>query len=211
MAVKVYGVRESRTYRVLWMLEECGVPYEHVRQSFAGEKPPEYLALNPSGKVPTLDDHGLVIFESLAVNLYLAKKYGDALGPRDASEEALMNQWSFWVATEVEKFLFDAFVAKTGILAELGTPRDEAQGDAHFARLERPLKVLDGVLANRPWLVGERFTVADLNVASVLLWTRLGKFDLSPRTNVHAWFQRATNRPAAARAAGVSTKPGVGP
>lgn len=95
----------SRSHRVVWMLKELGLPFEHVLTNFMDDstRRPEFLAINPNGRVPVPDDDGFKIFESMAINLYLARKHAGALGPRDLSEDALMTQWSFWVVTEVEK------------------------------------------------------------------------------------------------------------
>jgi glutathione S-transferase len=75
--IKLYGIPASRASRCLWMLEELGVKYENVPTHFIGDvKKPDYLKLNPNGHIPTLDDEGLVLWESLAINLHLARKYG---------------------------------------------------------------------------------------------------------------------------------------
>ena len=78
MALKIYGVARSRAFRTLWMAKELGLDYEHIKVDFAtGEtRRPEHLALNPNGHVPVIDDDGFILWESMAINLYLAKKYG---------------------------------------------------------------------------------------------------------------------------------------
>ncbi len=74
--IKLYGIPASRAARCLWMLEELDLEYENVPTHFIGDsKKPDYLKLNPNGKLPTLDDDGLVVWESMAINLYLARKY----------------------------------------------------------------------------------------------------------------------------------------
>ena len=106
MALKIYGVARSRASRVLWMAKELGLDYEHVKVDFAtGEtRRPEHLALNPNGHIPVIDDDGFVLWESMAINLYLAKKYGaGGLYPARLEDEARAWQWSFWGMTEVER------------------------------------------------------------------------------------------------------------
>src|SRR6185437_3394897 len=78
MPLKIYGVARSRTFRTLWMAKELGLDYEHVKIDFAtgDTRTPAHLALNPNGHVPVIDDDGFVLWESMAINLYLAKKYG---------------------------------------------------------------------------------------------------------------------------------------
>ena len=85
--VKLYGTSKSRALRSIWAIEETGIEYEHIPTSFAGDsKKPEYLAINPNGRVPSLVDGDLVLFESMAINLYLAKKYGGALYPTNPAD-----------------------------------------------------------------------------------------------------------------------------
>ena len=101
MALKIYGVAQSRAIRVLWMAHELDIPFEHIPQNFAGEKSAEFLAVNPNGRVPAMDDDGFKLFESLAINTYLAKKYDKGLAPKGIKEDALVNQWSLprWQST----------------------------------------------------------------------------------------------------------------
>src|SRR5262245_65462598 len=104
---KLYGVRQSRAMRSLWALEELGVPYEHVPIDFVTEaKKPEFKAINPNGKIPALVDGEVTLFESLAINLYLAKKYDKAgIQPATLEDEARAIQWSVWATTEIEPLL----------------------------------------------------------------------------------------------------------
>src|SRR5262245_39410304 len=105
--IKLYGIRQSRAARSLWCLEELGVPYEHVPIHFATDaKKPEFKAINPNGKVPALVDGDVTLFESMAINLYLVKKYDKAgLQPKSLEDEARAIQWSFWGMTEIEPSL----------------------------------------------------------------------------------------------------------
>ena len=106
MTLKIYGVARSRAFRTLWMAKELGLDYEHIKVDFAtGEtRRPEHLALNPNGHVPVIDDDGFILWESMAINLYLAKKYGkDGIYPALLADEARAWQWSFWGMTEVER------------------------------------------------------------------------------------------------------------
>src|SRR5262245_1674145 len=102
--IKLYGIRMSRALRSLWALEELNVPYEHVPIDFMTEsKTPEFKAINPNGKVPALVDGEVTLFESMAINLYLARRYDTkGLYPRSAEDEARAIQWSFWGMTEIE-------------------------------------------------------------------------------------------------------------
>ena len=172
MSLKIYGVARSRAARVLWMAKELGLDYEHVKVDFAtGEtRTPAHLALNPNGHVPVIDDDGLILWESMGINLYLAKKYGaGGLYPSRLEDEARAWQWSFWGVTEVERPVLTAMMNRA-IYPE--SQRDLAAADAAEKTLAQPLGVLDGVVARTPYLLGGDFTVADLNVASILAWAR---------------------------------------
>ena len=198
--ITLYGSMASRAHRVVWMLKELALPFVHVPTAFqdGSTHTPAFLALNPNGRVPALDDDGLVLFESLAINLHLARKYGLApldLAPRGIVEEALATQWSFWVVTEIEKPLLLAS-ANRKLFAQ--SQRVEAEAQIAIGKLARPLQVLDQHLATRAHLLGERFTVADLNVATVMDLAPQCGLALADWPRVQAWHQRCLARPAAA-------------
>jgi glutathione S-transferase len=196
--LKVYGVPQSRAARTLWMVEECGVPYEHVATSFGTDtKSDAYKAINPNQRIPAIDDDGVIVWESMAINLYLAKKYGGDLAPKNAAEEAHATQWSFWVMTEIEKPLLNALFARTGMM---GMTKDEAVAAKYFDEIRKPLGVLNDHLAKHEFVLGNRFTVADLNVACVLNWASAGRFSLAEWPKVEAWLAKCAGRPAAKKA-----------
>jgi glutathione S-transferase len=196
MALKIYGVARSRAFRTLWMAGELNIPYELIKVDFAdgGTRRPEYLAINPNGHVPAIDDDGFRLWESMAINLYLAKKYGSGgLYPQSLTDEARVWQWSFWGMTEVER------PALTVLLNRIGPEdrRDAAAANEAEHTLAAPLAVLDRVFADTPYLLGGHFTVADLNVASILAWARQARVDLAPFPHTEAWLKRCHDRPAA--------------
>jgi glutathione S-transferase len=197
--LKIYGVAGSRAYRALWMANELGLDYEHVPVHFAdgSAQSPEYLAINPNGRIPAIDDGGFKLWESMAINLYLAKKHG-GLCPDTLEGEAQALQWSFWAMTELEK------PALAALMHRMFLPeghRDLQLADEGERQLQRPLKVLDAALASTGYLVGSKFSVADLNVASILSWARLARVDLSAFPHVKRWLDAALHRPAAVKAA----------
>jgi glutathione S-transferase len=197
MTLKIYGVARSRAFRTLWMAGEVGLPYEHIKVDFAdgGTRRPEYLAVNPNGHVPTIDDDGFRLWESMAINLYLAKKYGGAAGlyPQSLEDEARAWQWSFWGMTEVERPALTVLLNRIGPEAQ----RNAAAADEAERGLAAPLKVLDAAFAATPYLLGQRFTVADLNVASILAWARQARVDLAAFPRAEAWLKTCHDRPAA--------------
>jgi len=197
MALKIYGVAPSRAFRTLWMAKELGLDYEHIKVDFAtgDTRSPAHLALNPNGHVPVIDDDGFILWESMAINLYLAKKYGrDGLYPSRLVDEARAWQWSFWGMTEVERPVLTVLFNRA-ILPE--DKRDAAAGDAAEKTLGGPLKVLDAALGHSSNLLGDRFTVADLNVASILAWARPAQIDMAPFPKVAEWLKNCAERPAA--------------
>jgi glutathione S-transferase len=197
VAIKIYGVARSRAARVLWMAKELGLDYEHVKVDFAtGEtRQPAHLALNPNGHVPVIDDDGFILWESMAINLYLAKKYGaGGLYPSGLQDEARAWQWSLWGMTEVERPLLTALMNRAFYPEN---QRDAAAADAAEEAIAQPLGVLEGVLGCASHLLGERFTVADLNVASILAWARPAQIGLSAVPKVAEWLKNCADRPAA--------------
>ena len=167
MTLRIHGVPRSRAFRCLWAAEEAGVAYESIATNFADDvKRPEFLAINPNGRIPAIEDGGFAMWESLAINLYIAKRYAPGtLYPKSLEDEARAWQWTLWAANEVERLLLD-FVRNRIILAP--EKRDEALASDCEEKLPRPLGALDAHLARSPYLLGGAFSVADLNVAGVM-------------------------------------------
>jgi len=202
--LRIYGVARTRAFRVLWMAEELGIPYRHlpVEIGDAGARTPEFLALNPNGRLPVIADGDLVVFESLAITLYLAKKYSSAgLYPGTLEGEARAWQWSFWAIAEVDRGvnIWSLHAVRLPPAERDATLRDEA-----LKVLAAPFKVLDTALASAPHLLGDAFTVADLNVAAVI--SRAVDMDLAAVPHLRAWLTRCLDRPAARRALSLKTK-----
>lgn len=195
MALKIYGTPKSRTFRPLWAAAELGIAYENIPiEAAEGAKSPELLAVNPMGRIPAIDDEGFHLFESLAITTYLVKRHGGPLQPATVRDEARALQWSLWGATEIETPLIQMVSHRHVLPPE---KRDEAVAKAAEEKLPRPLSVLEGELARSPYLLGGSFTVADLNVASLLYTAWFRGVDLSRWPHVKAWLDRCFERPAA--------------
>ena len=196
MTLKVYGIPKSRAFRTYWVCAELGLPYEAVKTGFTEDvKSPAFLAINPNGRIPAIDDDGLTLFESFAINLYLAKKHGlGKIYPADLPGEARCWQWTIWGVTELEKLLFDLTVNRAIRPPE---QRDARVANAAEAALERPLAVLDKEFASKPWILGGAFSVADLNIAGTMYASWFNKIGYDPYPNVKAWQERVFNRPGA--------------
>ena len=196
--LQLYGNPRSRALRCLWMLEEVGQPYQLLDKSTRAEdlQTSDYLRLNPNARIPTLVDGDLVLWESMAINLYLAQKYEGPMHCADAAELGLAAQWSFWAVLEIEHLLLN-LLEHRALLAEFS--RDPSVVERNELLLKRPLKVLNDALAARGHLAGNRFTVADLNVASILTWGKMARLDLSACPDLQRWLDACLARPAYAR------------
>jgi glutathione S-transferase len=178
----------------LWALEELGVKYEHLPIATTEAKSAENLKRNPNGHVPVLEDDGVVLWESMAINLYLAEKYGkNLLWPAEPAARADIYKWSFWAMTEVEPHLIAILRNRVMYPAE---QRDEKAALAAVEALKAPLGVLEESLKGKEYLLGKNFTIADLNVAAVMSWVPMMRLDLSSTPNVQAWLQKCLGREA---------------
>ncbi len=174
------------------------LPVERVQIDLRkGEhKKPEYLKLNPNGKVPTLDDDGFILWESRAIMQYLADKTpaGEKVYPKDLRARADVNHWMFWDAVHFSPafgiVMFEKFVK--GLLGMgAADPKEVERGEKQLAPL---MPVLDAHLANRQWLCGDGVTLADFSIATPLnLAERAG---IALPAHVAAWYQRVAAVPA---------------
>ena len=193
MSLTIYGLAQSRAFRTLWAARELGLAFEHVKHHFAGPevREPAFLAINPMGAVPAIVDDGFSMFESLAINLYLARK-AQRLWPATLHGEALVYQWTLFGASELEP-LIGQWYAHTAYLAP--EKRRPELAEEAGTRLPRRLDALETALGKRPWLVDDAFTIADLNVAAVLY--RGPAYGLDRWPKVQDWHARCYARPAA--------------
>jgi len=200
----IYGVYRSRASRAIWLANELGIAFKHVpvmqlyrlspeaAKTTLHTKSPEFLKVNPNGHIPAIDDDGLVLNESLAINLYLAKKHGGPLAPANLAEDGQMGMWALWAAIEVEPHSIQVLYHRLGNKPE---ERDKIAAAAIEA-LRAPFAVLDKQLAASGYIVGGRFTVADINAAEVFRYAMPAPelFDAAPR--VQAWLAACHARPA---------------
>jgi glutathione S-transferase len=193
----IYGVYRSRASRNIWLAEELGLDFRVVPvvqvyrladpaapDAPLNTKSPAFLAINPNGLIPSIDDDGVVLHESLAINLYLAKKHGGTLAPSGLAEDGEMGMWTLWAAAGVEPHSIQVLYH---MAAKPEAERDPAIAQAAVAALKGPFAVLDRHLATTGFMVGGRFTVADINVAEVVRYAMPAKalFDAAP--NVARW------------------------
>jgi glutathione S-transferase len=193
--LRIYGIARTRAFRALWVANELGLDYEHlpIEIGDAGARTPEFLKINPNGRLPVIVDGDFVLFESLAITLYLAKKHSNGgLYPGSLEGEAKAWQWSLWAVTEVDRGV-NIWSLHAVRLPE--AERDAGKRAEALKVLEAPFRVLDAAVSKQPHLIGGDFTVADLNVAAVI--SRAVDMDLSGNPNLKAWLMRCLDRPAA--------------
>ena len=199
MTLKLYGTAASRAARPLWVARELGLVYDHIPVHYlgGGTRTAEFLAINPNGHIPVIDDDGVLVWESMACALYLAERFkvsgAPALAAENHAEQAEILRWSFWVVTECEK---DALAI---LMHRVLMPKDRRKpelADEAERRLLAPLLVLEQHLQTRSYLAAERFTVADICVASVLAWVQGATGLLAQCPRVTEWLSRCLERPA---------------
>jgi glutathione S-transferase len=196
--ITLYGSSQGRPSRSLICLEELGLAYEQVAlKPWDNAADAARLAtLNPNARVPVLDDDGLVVWESMAINLYLGDRYGGPLWPADARERARLYQWSVWTQTSI-----DVMARHRARFSQNAETKARGEAERHAA-----LAILDAALVGRPYLLGEAFTLADLNVATCLVepWEQ-GRIDGDFDPAAHGlpaladWLARCVARPSWAK------------
>jgi glutathione S-transferase len=199
--LKLYGTSKSRSARSLWAVEELGLEYEHIPTAISQAKSSDHLRINPNGHLPAIDDDGSIIWESMAINLYLAEKYGKgSLWPASVEDHGHAYKWSFFGMTEMESHLLALLNQRVLLPTE---KRDEKVAQRAIDVLKAALAVLDGALQGKDYLLGNSFTIADLNVASVLSWAIPAKLDMSATPAAQAWLQKCLSRDANKKARGL--------
>jgi glutathione S-transferase len=193
--LRIYGIARTRAFRALWVANELDLRYEHlpIEIGDTGARASEFAAINPNVRLPFIVDGEFALFESLAITLYLAKKYGNGtLYPATLEGEAKAWQWSFWAIAEVDRGV------NIWSLHAVRLPpqeRNSALREEALKVIGKPFNILDAALAKQPYLLGDSFTVADLNVAAVI--SRAVDMDLSHVPRLKAWLSRCLERPAA--------------
>jgi glutathione S-transferase len=206
MRIKLYSWPMSSGTRIAWALEELALPYEYVPLDAKKNehRAPEMLAVNPHGKVPSLTDGDLKLFESGAILLYLGNRYGAAKGlwPGPEEQQALADavSWTVWGMTEIGnymmQFLYHGLDSPVSYKLE---DRSKAAAAYNRSQLDRLLDALEARLEGRDYLMGD-FSLVDVATAS---WLLLGKqlgLSLDGHPRVAAWCKRCAERSAFKRA-----------
>ena len=194
--MKLYGFGPTRSLRALWGLKELDADFEFVPVNLTagGHKHPDFLRLNPAGKVPVLVDGDLVLTESAAIVMYLAEKYRDkGLIPADLKERALAYRWIMFAVTELEQPLWR--IARHTFLypEDKRLPADIALAKQEFAAMA---EVLDRHLEGRQFIVGDRSTIADCVTAYLIDWANEQQL-IDGYPQLRAYLKRMYERPKA--------------
>ncbi|MBK07579.1 MAG: glutathione S-transferase [Deltaproteobacteria bacterium] len=193
-----YGSKNSRSLRVVWALEEAQAPYEYKYVALMkGEgRSPAFLAINPGGKVPALQDGEFILTESAAICNYIGALYPDAmLVPTEAKARALYDKWCFFAMSELEQPLW-TFAKHTFAIPEkyrVPEVKETAKWEFRVA-----CKVLEAGLQDKPFILGEQFSMADILLSHSLAWATFSQLEL-PET-LAAYAARMSERPAFQRA-----------
>jgi glutathione S-transferase len=197
--MKLYGFPPSpNTWKVRAVAAHLGIPLEleFVDLSKGESHSPDYLAINPTGRTPTLVDGDLKLWESTAIMQYLASQKPNSLWPDNARARADIARWQSWQLAHFSKegcepLIFNRLVKK---LLNLGAPDEAAvaKGDECF---NKEAKVLDAHLAKQPYLVGRELTLADLSVAAPLFYSKEADLPVGAYPRVQEWFNRVAALP----------------
>lgn len=193
--IKIYGSPKSSAGRVYWMLEELGLNYEPVKINMREKehKSEAFLKLNPNGKIPCLTDGDFVIWESTAINHYLAEKYSPELLGSTPETRGLVQQWNIWSMIELQKPIIDILIQKVFVPED---KRDHTLIEKSQKSCGPLLTILDTALSNKKYLTGDTFNVADLNMASVVSIASAIEMDISSFKNIKSWMGNIMERPA---------------
>jgi glutathione S-transferase len=196
--LKVWGRRSSfNVQKVLWLVGELGLAHEHIPAggSFGGLDDPAFRALNPHGRVPVIQDGDVTVWESHAILRYLAARHGDRdLWASDAKDRAPVDGWMDWSQTSLQPaFLNGVF------WGFYRTPEEQRNWPAINKSIDRCagyFRLLDGILSNRRYLMGDGLSLADIPIGTTLY--RYFELDIErPRiANVESWYGRLQQRPA---------------
>ena len=197
--MKLYGFKQSRSFRIVWMFNELGIDYEYIKINPREDLFSDwFLKINPAGKVPVLIDNDLVLTESAAIITYLGDKYPESgLVPKWGSKQrARYNQWCFYGLSELEQPLWLIHKHRFILPKKLRLPAIEQGALWEFRQI---LKVLDYRLTNglseQDWILGDTFSGADILLGDILRWAQNNGIDFKI-VAIKEYYQRLSGRPA---------------
>ncbi len=193
--ITLYGSPRSSAGRCIWALEEAGVAFtlKEVDMKNKEHKSADFLKINPMGKVPVMVDGDITLFESMAINYYIADTYKKELLGTNALEKGLSMQWSFWATSELQPPIIEVFIQKVFVPED---KRDNNIIEKNLNKLPELLTVLNNSFADKKYLTGNQFTIGDINVASVVSICPMMGVDLGAYPNIKGWLGTISERAA---------------
>jgi glutathione S-transferase len=187
--MRLFHSPRTRSSRVLWALEEAGLPYEVVRLSREERRQDDHRALHPLGRVPVLEDEQGPIFESTGLLFHVGELAPSSglMPPAGSHERAIVYQWTLFAVSELEPYC-----AALG-----GVAKDDPAGDPVRAEAQPVVGVLEARLTGRELIAGDAFTVADIATAAVLRWARSNGIVTRDDRAINEYLERTLSRPAA--------------
>ncbi len=196
--LKVWGRNTSvNVQKVMWTIAELGIPHERIDAglAFGNTNTPEYLAMNPNKLIPTLQDGDFSLFESSAIVRYLVRTYGTGtLWPANAHEAAHADQWMEWATTTLYPDITTSIFL--GLIRTPAKDRNTAAIDTSIQRAGEKLAILDRILGNHPYILGDTLTVADIPSGGMMYRYYTLPIARPSLPNVEAWYARLSKRPA---------------
>jgi len=195
--IKIWGRTTSiNVQKVMWAIGELELPHERIDAggTFGKNNEPAYLAMNPNGLVPTLDEDGFILWESNSVLRYIAAKYGAGkLEPADLRERARASSWMDWQLTVASPAIRELF---WGLIRTPPEKRNQAAIDASREQTGAAMKILDAQLAKTPFVAGEKFSMGDIPVALVTYRFRRLAPEYPKFNTLNRWYAAVEQRPA---------------
>jgi len=195
--IKLWGrATSSNVQKVMWGLAELGIPFDRIDIGgpYGGNDKPEYLAMNPNGVVPTLEEDGFLLWESNSCLRYVASKYGaGTLEPSDLRDRASAHRWMDWQLTTAGPAIFPLF---WGLIRTPEDKRDHAAIDAARIKVTGCMQIVDRYLADTAYLAGDRFSMGDIPVALIAYRYRRLCPERPPLENMERWYAAIEQRPA---------------
>lgn len=202
--MKLYGYKNGRTLRALWALEEVGAPYEFIEVDLkrGQHRAPWFLAINPAGKVPVLDEGGTIITESAAICMHLAERHPESrlLPPAGTLERTACYTWISFILTELDAPLWTIAKHRFALPSERRVPAVIETASWEFRAAS---KILAAALEESSYLSGATFTVADILACHTLLWEKSARLSLGSNS-LETYLERLLARDAAIRARAVT-------
>ncbi|WP_133407894.1 glutathione S-transferase family protein [Parashewanella tropica] len=192
--ITLYGTPKSRALRVSWILEELNLDWEFSYLDFSkgDNRSPEFLAMNPSGKMPVIKDGDFVLTESAAIALYLAEKYGNGklLPKAGTKESAKHHEWVSFIITELEQPLWSMGKHRFALPAEI---RITEMKNTAIWEFNKAAELAENKLTDSHYLLGDELTVADILLAHTLLWAQVFEQTIPPKLT--AFYERMQQLP----------------